>query len=191
MILNFLLEISFVTCSILLLVSLFLYRKHCKSNFKYESDSSINADLIRQENTFLKDQLTQLQKSFQSEQELIHAQRLELNQKEKELIETNLDLEKRLVEETETRRKVVNQKKSSEVRLGHIAETLAPFLDQFEFDPEECTFLGKPIDYISFGDDEITIIEVKSGNSQLNQKQRHIRDLVKNKSISWKEIRIK
>ena len=85
MILNFLLEISFVTCSILLLVSLFLYRKHCKSNFKYESDSSINADLIRQENTFLKDQLTQLQKSFQSEQELIHAQRLELNQKEKEL----------------------------------------------------------------------------------------------------------
>ena len=51
--------------------------------------------------------------------------------------------------------------KSSEVRLGHIAETLAPFLDQFDFDPEHCTFLGKPIDYISFGDNEITFIEVK------------------------------
>jgi predicted Holliday junction resolvase-like endonuclease len=189
--LNFNIEFCILLCIICLLASLFLYRKHKKSNFKYESDSSINADLLRKENAFLKDQLTQLQKSFQSEQELIHAQRLELNQKEKELIETNLDLEKRLAEETETRRKVVNQKKSSEVRLGHIAETLAPFLDQFDFDPEECTFLGKPVDYISFGDDEITIIEVKSGNSQLNQKQRHIRDLIKNKSISWKEIRIK
>lgn len=188
---NFLLEISLVTCIILLLVSLFLHRKRHKSNFQHESDSSVNADLIRKENAFLKDQLTQLQKSFQSEQELIQAQRVELNQKEKEYIKTNLDLEKRLTEETETRRKVVNQKKSSEVRLGHIAETLAPFLDQFEFDPEHCTFLGKPVDYISFGDDEITIIEVKSGNSQLNQKQRHIRDLVKSKCISWKEIRIK
>lgn len=184
-------EFYILLCIICVLVSLFLYRKHRKSNFKYESDSSINADLIRQENAFLKDQLTQLQKSFQSEQGLIQAQRGELNQKEKELIKTNLDLEKRLTEETETRRKVVHQKKSSEVRLGHIAETLAPFLDQFEFDPENCTFLGKPIDYISFGDDEITIIEVKSGNSQLNQKQRHIRDLVKNKSVKWKEIRIK
>ena len=51
--------------------------------------------------------------------------------------------------------------------------------------------MGQPIDYISFGDDEITFIEVKSGNSQLSQKQRHIRDLVKAKLVSWKEVRIK
>ena len=48
-----------------------------------------------------------------------------------------------------------------------------------------------PIDYISFGDEEITFIEVKSGNSQLNKKQRHIRDQVKSKLVAWKEIRIK
>ena len=126
---------------------------------------------MHRENDFLKSQLTQSQKTFQSEQQLIKIQREELNQKEKELTRINLDLEKRLAEETENRRKVVSQKKSSEVRLGGIAETLAPFLDQFEFDPENCTFLGKPIDYISFADDEITFIEVKSGNSQLNSKQ--------------------
>ena len=75
--------------------------------------------------------------------------------------------------------------------MGHIAETLAPFLDQFEFDPEQCSFLGKPIDYISFGDNEITFIEVKSGNAKLNQRQRQIKDLVDKKMISWKEVRIK
>ena len=86
---------------------------------------------------------------------------------------------------------MTSQKKSSEVRLGHIAETLAPFLDQFDFDPENCVFMGKPIDYISFGDDEITFIEVKSGKSQLNSRQRAIRDQVKNNKVSWKEVRIK
>lgn len=100
-------------------------------------------------------------------------------------------LSKKLEEITEAKKKVTSQKKSSEVRLGHIAETLAPFLDQFDFDPETCVFLGKPIDYISFGDDEITFIEVKSGKSQLNTKQRYIRDQVKAKLVTWKEVRIK
>lgn len=100
-------------------------------------------------------------------------------------------LNKKLEETTEAKNKVTSQKKSSEVRLGHIAETLAPFLDQFDFDPETCVFLGRPIDYISFGDDEITLIEVKSGKSQLNAKQRHIRDQVKAKLVTWKEVRIK
>jgi len=100
-------------------------------------------------------------------------------------------LNKKLEETTEAKKKVTSQKKSSEVRLGHIAETLAPFLDQFDFDPETCVFLGRPIDYISFGDDEITLIEVKSGKSQLSAKQKHIRDQVKAKLITWKEVRIK
>ena len=37
----------------------------------------------------------------------------------------------------------------------------------------------------------ITFIEVKTGKSQLSSKQRHIRDLIKNKQVAWKEIRIK
>ena len=51
--------------------------------------------------------------------------------------------------------------------------------------------MGKPIDYVSFGDDEITFIDGKSGNAQLSSKQRQIRDLVKQKLVSWKEVRIK
>jgi predicted Holliday junction resolvase-like endonuclease len=192
------LEITLIGCIIYLTI-LFLKLKEKQSN----------ADSLEKQNTDLKKQLTQnysqfqeresyfkqtidrLQSSFNKEQELIKERKLELDLKEQKLLKELNDLEERLTTETENRKKVTSQKKSSEVRLGHIAETLAPFLDQFDFDPEHCTFLGKPIDYISFGDDEITFIEVKSGNSQLNKKQRHIRDLVKDKLVSWKEVRIK
>lgn len=119
--------------------------------------------------------------------EFLEDERLHSKQLEQQLF----DSEEKLKQETEQRKKVLSQKKSGEVRLGHIAETLAPFLDQFDFDPENCCFMGRPIDYISFGDDEITFIEVKSGNAQLSAKQRHIRDLVNQKLISWKEVRIK
>lgn len=160
---------------------------------------------LNNENKILKNQLTEKQNQFESreqtlnnlrltfekEQQFLSQKKSELDIREKDLTEKLLRLETKLTEETEARKKITSQKKSSEVRLGNIAETLAPFLDQFEFDPENCTFLGKPIDYISFADDEITFIEVKSGKSQLNSRQRHIRDQVKAKLISWKEIRIK
>ena len=175
----------------------------------YFKKQSLNAESLKEKNSFLEDQLTNLklefnsresnlnknlenlQSSFNKEQVFLQERKLELNEKEKKLLSYVADLESRLLEETETRKKVLSQKKSSEVRLGNIAETLAPFLDQFDFDPETCTFLGKPIDYISFGKEEITIIEIKSGKSQLNSRQRQIRDQIKNNKVSWKEIRIK
>ena len=113
-----------------------------------------------------------------------------LKETEENLSKRIKELESQLESTIDDKKKITSQKKSSEVRLGHIAETLAPFLDQFDFDPENCVFLGKPIDYISFSEDEITFIEVKSGKSQLNSKQRHIRDQVKSGLIAWKEIRI-
>ncbi len=165
----------------------------------------VSTQSLNNENHILKNQLTQKENEFKSreetfnnlritfekEQKFLSQRKLELDTREKHLTDKLAELQTKLDQETEARKKVVSQKKSSEVRLGHIAETLAPFLDQFEFEPENCSFLGKPIDYISFGDDEITFIEVKSGKSQLNQKQRHIRDLVKAKLVNWKEIRIK
>ena len=138
----------------------------------------------------LNETIKNLQSSLHKHQNNVQASSTEHKQREQDLNKKIVQLEKDLQQETENRKKVLSQKKSGEVRLGHIAETLAPFLDQFEFEPERCSFLGQPIDYISFGDDEITFIEVKSGNSQRRQKQRHIRDLVKQKAVSWKEIRI-
>jgi len=168
------------------------------ASFYFQSQYKNNANLLLSENKLLKtreDQLnttiSELNASLKREQEIIQERKIELDKKEKDIVLTLNDLEIQLAKEKEAKKKVTSQKKSSEVRLGHIAETLAPFLDQFEFDPEACTFLGKPIDYISFGEEEITFIEVKSGNSQLNNNQRRVRDLVKDKKVSWKEIRIK
>jgi predicted Holliday junction resolvase-like endonuclease len=92
--------------------------------------------------------------------------------------------------------KILEQKKSSEVRLGKISETLAPFLDDFPVDPQKIgtstVFLGQPIDYIHFDPDEgIYFIEVKSGNAKLNQNQKKIKELVKEGKIYWKELSIK
>ena len=172
-------------------------------------DSKRNADSPEKETTLLTKRLNDekvsydlreskfhrtilgLQDVLSEEQQAIKAKELELKTKEAELLKSIAEVEQNLEEETETRKKVVSQKKSSEVRLGHIAATLAPFLDEFDFDPENCVFLGRPIDYISFDDEVVTLIEVKSGKSQLNSKQRHIRDLIKNKQVAWKEIRIK
>lgn len=177
----------------LIFVLLFFFltkKKTRKKTFAHESEAS-NLDVLKSENDFLKKQIIQVQNNMLLEKESVKAQRIDLIKKENALTLENEKLKDLLASETDLRKKTLSQKKSSEVRLGSIAETLAPFLDQFDFDPENCIFLGKPIDYISFADDEITFIEVKSGKSQLNSKQRHIRDQVNSKLISWKEVRIK
>ena len=85
-----------------------------------------------------------------------------------------------------------SQKRSLETIYGNAVENLVPFIDEFkDLDPKEFRQLGKPIDYIYFGDDKIIIIEVKSGNAKLNSTQRRIRDLVKEGKVEFKEIRIK
>ena len=182
---NFVLEISLIGFIIYLVYKLYFFKK------KYINAISFFEDKLTQKELEFNLAIDKLQSSFSQEQYFLKERHTELNLKEIKLLSNISDLETRLSEETEAKKKVVSQKKSSEVRLGHIAETPAPFLDQFDFDPENCTFLGKPIDYISFDDDEITFIEVKSGNSQLNSKQRHIRDQIKAGLVSWKEVRIK
>lgn len=87
--------------------------------------------------------------------------------------------------------KLNHQKKSSEVRMGQIAEQLAPFLDKFPYDPKKISFLGNPIDYVYFGEDKVTIIEIKSGNARLSKKQRNIKKLILEGKVEWDEIRIK
>jgi predicted Holliday junction resolvase-like endonuclease len=87
-------------------------------------------------------------------------------------------------------RKLLSQKKSSEVVLGQISEKLAPFLSIFPYDPQKATFLGNPIDYVVFDEDAVIFIEIKSGNSQLTQKQRKIKKLIKEQKVRWEEIRI-
>lgn len=88
--------------------------------------------------------------------------------------------------------KLQNFKKSAEVRMGQISENLAPFLDDFPYDPKACHFLGAPIDYIVFDyvNGRIVFLEVKSGNSNLTSNQRKVRDIIKKGTIEWDVYRI-
>jgi len=117
-------------------------------------------------------------------------ERSDFNKEKNKLEESAVALSKKLTEETEARKKILSQKKSGEVRLGHIAEKLAPFLEDFTYNPENAIFLGQPIDYVVFEDDEVVFTEIKSGKAQLSPKQRHIKKLIENNCVSWKTIRI-
>ena len=202
---NFMLEL-FLGCAIIVIVFLLFRLKDLKFNADSLEESNISLERQLKENKTTHDLLESklhrnilgIQEVLSQEQQSIKAKEQELKEKEANLLERVKEAEKSITkaekdleEEPENRKRIVSQNKSSEVRLGNIAETLAPFLDQFDFNPEECNFLGKPIDYISFGEEEITFIEVKSGKAQLNSKQRHIRDLIKSKRVAWKEVRIK
>lgn len=86
--------------------------------------------------------------------------------------------------------------RSRAVLGGHFSEQLAPYLPDFEFNPSECKFIGKPIDFLVFKGldnkdvDEIVFVEVKSGNSKLTSSEKKIKEAVENKKVSWREYRV-
>lgn len=117
---------------------------------------------------------------------------LESSSVTREELETELGEYKALAEaRAEEIRKIVYQKKSSEVRTGRIAEQMAPFLAGFPYDPKRASFLGNPIDFVVFNEEGIHFVEVKSGKSQLNSAQRRIRDQVVSGKVTFEIYRIK
>ena len=86
--------------------------------------------------------------------------------------------------------KLLSQKKSSEVRLGKVAENMAPFFADWPYDPNRFRFLGNPIDGISFNENEVVFIEIKSGGARLSKGQKHVRDLVRAGKIKFVSFKI-
>jgi predicted Holliday junction resolvase-like endonuclease len=87
--------------------------------------------------------------------------------------------------------KALSELASVRVKHGQSWETFVPLMHTFEKElgpKENATFLGQPIDLIYFNPDEIVFAEVKTGNSKLSQKQKHIKNLVKAKKIRWIEV---
>lgn len=106
------------------------------------------------------------------------------------LQEENHTLQQSLEYQKEQYDKLIGQKKSSEVRTGKIAEQMAPFLADYPLPPKTARFLGDPIDLVHFDEDKVTFVEVKSGKSQLNKRQRQIRDLIKEGKVEFTIYRI-
>ncbi len=94
------------------------------------------------------------------------------------------------VEQRKRIKKIESELLSRSVVSGKVAEQLAPFLQEFRDNLRNFRFIGSPIDGIIFGDDEITFVEVKTGNSNLTERQKRIKKLIQEKKVSWKEVRL-
>ena len=92
-----------------------------------------------------------------------------------------------------TRREAVDHSRA--VTRGQIYEQLVPYLPDFEFNPKDAHFLGRPVDFVVFdGLDEgelrrIVFVEVKTGASALTTRERRVRDAIRRGRVEWAEIR--
>jgi predicted Holliday junction resolvase-like endonuclease len=86
--------------------------------------------------------------------------------------------------------------KQSRAVLGGLAsEQIAPLLPGFPYDPGDCRFMGKPVDFIVFRGmnqgqiAEVIFLEVKSGAAKtLNEQEKRLRDTVRAGKIRWAEF---
>jgi Endonuclease related to archaeal Holliday junction resolvase len=86
-------------------------------------------------------------------------------------------------------------KQSRAVHLGSIAEQIAPLLPDFPYEPKDCRWAGQPIDMIVFdglegvGDINVVFLEIKTGKSQRNRRQRRVKAAVDGGRVHFDEYR--
>jgi predicted Holliday junction resolvase-like endonuclease len=86
-------------------------------------------------------------------------------------------------------------KQSRAVLGGLVSEQLAPLLPGFPFDPGDCRFVGRPVDFIVFRGmnqkniTEVVFLEVKSGTAKsLNDQEKRLREAVLAGKVRWVEF---
>jgi len=82
------------------------------------------------------------------------------------------------------------QKYSLSTKYGKMTEQFIPFMKDYPYNENNFRFIGTPIDGVQFEDDKIVFMEFKIGSSNLTERQKKIRDLVKKRKVDFKEIRI-
>lgn len=82
------------------------------------------------------------------------------------------------------------RKSSLSSRYGKMTEQFMPFLKNYPYLPENFRFLGSPIDGIQFEDDKIIFVEFKTADANLSERQKKIAELVWQKRVEFKEIRL-
>ena len=88
-------------------------------------------------------------------------------------------------------------KQSRAVLGGLVSEQIAPLLPDFPFDPGDCRFIGKPVDFIVFKGmngqniSEVIFLEIKSGVSKnLNPQEKRLREAVQAGRVRWVQLNI-
>ena len=106
-------------------------------------------------------------------------------------------------EELKIQREAISKKKSStqqrietttnSVNMGFILERLAPVLEHFPFDKNDCRSLFDPIDYVIFEGlqktgkvQKIFFVDIKSGKAKLKVNQKAIKQMIEQKKVEFK-----
>jgi len=136
----------------------------------------------------------------------IHSTRIQ-NKKAIERIEKSYQDKFEIWKETELQSIISKERKkaletSRHVIKGKVSEHLAPYLPEFaeKYNPSESRFIGSPIDYLIFKNMslvetldepiEVVLVDIKTGKSKLNKRQRRIRDAIENGRVSFDVINI-
>lgn len=112
------------------------------------------------------------------------------NARFKELEKAKTELDTALSKSSLALTSLQSQQQSKSVRLGQITEQVIPFHKDFAYSYKELVPMFRPVDYLHFGEDKITFIEIKMGTSQLSEKQRKIRRQVQEGKVEFVEYRI-
>ena len=79
------------------------------------------------------------------------------------------------------------------VNLGFLLERLAPTLDGFTFERNDCRSMFDPIDYVIFEGlskkqkvEKIFFVDIKSGKARLSPKQKKIRNAILENKVEFK-----
>lgn len=106
-------------------------------------------------------------------------------------------------EELKILREAISKKKSStqqrvetttnSVNMGFILERLAPVLEHFPFNKNDCRSLFDPIDYVIFEGlqktgkvQKIFFVDIKSGKAKLKANQKAIKQMIEQKKVEFK-----
>ena len=78
------------------------------------------------------------------------------------------------------------------INIGFILERIAPSMEGFPFNHNDCRSLFEPIDYVIFEGlnkknsvSKILFTEIKTGKANLTNKEKQIRNLVEKKQVIW------
>ena len=110
---------------------------------------------------------------------------------------------KRMLDEQKVRRANLKERKlnipiksevgAKAINLGFLLERLAPTLDGFTFNKNDCRSMFDPIDYVIFEGlnkkqkvDKIMFVDIKTGGARLTQKQKKIKQVVEDKKVGFK-----
>jgi predicted Holliday junction resolvase-like endonuclease len=86
--------------------------------------------------------------------------------------------------------------RSQAVTAGKVYEQLLPYLPEFPYNPKDVRFLGSPTDLIVFDGladgevERVVFLEVKTGGSGLNARERSVRDAIRAGKVEWLEVRV-